>query len=386
MAVELTFKSVVSYGLLSLIFYWFYKVLDWAWLKPKRYEKILRSQGLKGNPYRLLTGDQQESGAIIKEALSKPIGFEDDLSKRLIPHIRKAVQTHGKNSFMWVGRIPRVLVTDPDLVREVLTKYYKFHKNLHDHDPITRVLLTGVGMLEGEPWAARRKIIKSAFFFEKLKNMLPAFYISTIEMIDKWDKTIPAGGSAEVEVWEDLRVLSGDVTARTLFGEEFKELGGIIYDLLQELNLLTMEVIRSVYIPGWRFLPTKRNNRMRAIDKEIRERVLEIITKKKKQILSGEHTGTDFLSTLLECNLNEIKEFGKNVEMSLEEIIKECKLFFLAGQDTTASLVTWTLVFLCRFPEWQRRAREEVLQIIGDKKPDYDGISHLKTVSLVSPG
>lgn len=95
MTVELSYKVVASYGVIGLIIYWFYKLLDWAWLKPKRYERILRAQGFQGNPYRLLTGDQHDSGKIIKEALSKPIGFDDDLSKRLIPHIRKTVETYG---------------------------------------------------------------------------------------------------------------------------------------------------------------------------------------------------------------------------------------------------------------------------------------------------
>lgn len=73
---------------------------------------------------------------------------------------------------MWVGRIPRVFVTDPELIREVLTKYYKFHKNHHDLDPITKFLLTGIGSLEGEPWSRRRKSINPAFHFEKLKVFL----------------------------------------------------------------------------------------------------------------------------------------------------------------------------------------------------------------------
>lgn len=60
-------------------------------------------------------------------------------------------------------------MTDPELIREVLTKYYKFQKNHHDLDPITKFLLTGIGSLEGDPWSRRRKIINSAFQFEKLK-------------------------------------------------------------------------------------------------------------------------------------------------------------------------------------------------------------------------
>ncbi|KAL3508818.1 hypothetical protein ACH5RR_028219 [Cinchona calisaya] len=381
---ELNFTSIAILGFIGLSIYWFYRVLDWVWLRPKKLEKCLREQGFRGNPYRLFLGDQYESGKLIREAMSKPIPVDEDVRKRIAPHILKTVQTHGKNSFMWVGRIPRVNVTDPELIREVLTKYYKFQKNHHDLDPITKLLLTGIGSLEGDPWSRRRKIINSAFQFEKLKLMLPAFYLSCRDMVSKWDNKVPEDDSAELDVWHDIETLTGDVISRTLFGSNFEE-GRRIFELMKELTSLTIDVIRSVYIPGQRFLPTKRNNRMRAIDREVRVRITEIINKKMRAVKAGEATGDDFLGILLECNLNEIKEQGNNKSagMSIEEIIGECKLFYFAGQDTTSTLIVWTMVLLSRFPEWQQHAREEVLQVFGDRKPDYDGISRLKIVTMI---
>nr|AGX93061.1 7-deoxyloganic acid 7-hydroxylase-like protein [Vinca minor] len=380
----MNFNSVAILGFISLSIFWIYRVLDWVWFRPKKLEKCLREQGFKGNPYRLFLGDQYESGKLIREAMSKPIGIDEDVKKRIVPHILKAVETHGKNSFMWVGRILRVQITDPELIKEVLTKYYKFQKNHHDLDPITKLLLGGIGSLEGESWAKRRKIINSAFHFEKLKLMLPAFYLSCRDMVEKWDKKVPEGGSSEVEVWHDIETLTGDVISRTLFGSNYEE-GRRIFELMKELTALTIDVIRSVYIPGQRFLPTKRNNRMRAIDKEVRVRITEIINKKMKIMKAGETAADDFLGILLENNLNEIREQGnnRNAGMTIEQIIGECKLFYFAGQDTTSTLIVWTMVLLSRFPEWQTRAREEVLQVFGNKPPDYDGISRLKVITMI---
>ncbi|KAJ6724659.1 CYTOCHROME P450 72A11-RELATED [Salix viminalis] len=68
--------------------------------------------------------------------------------------------------------------------------------------------------------------------------------------------------------------------------------------------------------------------------------------------------------------------------MSSEDVVDECKIFCFAGQDTTSSLLTWTMSLLVQYPDWQARAREEVVQVFGNKKPDFDGLNHLKVVSI----
>lgn len=67
--------------------------------------------------------------------------------------------------------------------------------------------------------------------------------------------------------------------------------------------------------------------------------------------------------------------------MSIEEGIEEFKRFYLAGKETTSSWLTWAMMVLALHPEWQEMAREEVLQVCGQKEPNFEALTHLKIVS-----
>ncbi|KAK7316578.1 hypothetical protein RJT34_00143 [Clitoria ternatea] len=52
-------------------------------------------------------------------------------------------------------------------------------------------------------------------------------------------------------------------------------------------------------------------------------------------------------------------------------------------KETTANLLTWTMVVLSMHQNWQEKARAEVLDICGKRQPDFEAINRLKTVTMV---
>jgi cytochrome P450 len=121
---------------------------------------------------------------------------------------------------------------------------------------------------------------------------------------------------------------------------------------------------------------------MKEIEREIHDLLEGIITKRENAMKNGETTNDDLLGILLESNLAEKQGHGnsKSIGMTTKEVIDECKLFYLAGQETTSSWLVWTMVLLGRFPEWQARARREVLHVFGNQNPNFEGLSQLKIV------
>ncbi|PWA55593.1 cytochrome P450 protein [Artemisia annua] len=192
------------------------------------------------------------------------------------------------------------------------------------------------------------------------------------------------GGSCEVDVYPHLQIFTSDVISRTAFGSSYVE-GRKIFELQQEQAKLVIKALQSLYILGSRFLPTKSNQRMKEIAQNVTSSIKEIIHKRVTAMKMGENSKEDLLGILLDSNDKEIKQQGNNNNsgLSIDDVIEECKLFYFAGQETTANLLVWTMVLLSQHTKWQDRARDEVLNAFKDKKPDIDGLSCLKVINMI---
>lgn len=124
---------------------------------------------------------------------------------------------------------------------------------------------------------------------------------------------------------------------------------------------------------------------MKAINKEVKLSVSSVIDNRLKAMKAGEGIyNEDLLGIMLESSIKEVEQYqNKSHGLTINEVIEECKLFYFAGQETTSSLLVWTMILLSKHQEWQSRARDEVLNVRGGKTIDMDGLNHLKVVSAM---
>lgn len=92
-----SYTNIVSVLMTVIVILLTWRILDSLWFKPKKIEKFLRAQGLKGNSYRFMFGDSKEIAQMTREAKSKPIHLKDDIAPRVLPFVHKSVADYGKH-------------------------------------------------------------------------------------------------------------------------------------------------------------------------------------------------------------------------------------------------------------------------------------------------
>ncbi|KAJ7514105.1 hypothetical protein O6H91_23G027900 [Diphasiastrum complanatum] len=73
----------------------------------------------------------------------------------------------------------------------------------------------------------------------------------------------------------------------------------------------------------------------------------------------------------------------KNLRINIQDVVDECKTFFFAGHQTTASTLAWTTMLLALHPHWQEKVRAEVINVCGSRNPSSDMLNQLKLVGMV---
>ena len=86
--------------------------------------------------------------------------------------------------------------------------------------------------------------------------------------------------------------------------------------------------------------------------------------------------GDDFLELLLKAH----HDANVSRRITVQDMVDECKTFYIAGQETTTALLAWTILLLAIHTDWQEKARKEVLNFFGQQNPNPDGITKLKIV------
>ncbi|OMO57958.1 Cytochrome P450 [Corchorus olitorius] len=204
--------------------------------------------------------------------------------------------------------------------------------------------------------------------------MTPAMIASVETMLDKWKQF----EGKEIEVFQELKLLTSEVISRTAFGSSYLE-GEKIFDMLTKLAVLASRNPSQTKIPViselWKTADSIESDKL---VKGIHDCVMEMVKKREEKVFSGEANsfGSDFLGSLI----NAFHDPDKNNRLSEQELVDNCKTFYFGGHETTTAALAWTVLLLAIHQDWQEKARKEVFEVFGNQNPHSEGIARLRIV------
>ncbi|XP_022734223.1 cytochrome P450 CYP749A22-like [Durio zibethinus] len=351
------------------------KFLNKLWWTPIQIQSLMRSQGIKGPPYRFLHGSTKEIINMVKGVMISPMELSHHVFPRIQPHIYSWMRLYGKNFLYWNGPQAHLVVTEPELVKEILNNKDGAYPKPETEGYWKKLLGNGLVSSSGEKWVKHRKLANYAFHAESLKGMIPAMISSVGMMLERWRKQ----KVKEIELFHEFKVLTSEIISRTAFGSSCLE-GENIFDMLTKMALIVSRNTYKIRIPGIRKL-VKIDDDIESdkLEQGIRNSITQMIRKREVTVTGESDSSNDFLGLLMKA----YHDTDKTKSISVDDLIDECKTFYFAGHETTTSSLTWTLFLLAMHTEWQDKARMEVLDLIGQQNPTLDSISKLKTINMI---
>ncbi|XP_075646980.1 cytochrome P450 714C2-like [Castanea sativa] len=353
-------------------------------LKPKLLRAKLRRQGIRGPSPSFFFGNIPEMKRIQLQVHSTPKttatneydhpdAVAHDWPSTLFPHLEQWRNKYGQIFLYSSGNIQLLCITNPEVVKEIsLCTSLSLGKPSYLSKDRGPLLGQGILSSNGAIWAHQRKIIAPELYIDKVKGMVNLMVDSTISMLRSWESRIEnEGGIADIKISEDLRSLSADIISKACFGSNYSH-GEEIF-----LKLKTLQGIMSkgnVGVPGFRFLPSKNNRAMWKLEEEINSMILKVVKQR---------TEASYEKDLLQMILEGAKSNNDYYGPCDKFIVDNCKNIYFAGHETTAITASWSLMLLAAHPEWQARARAEVLKIVGDSLPDANMLRNMKTLTMV---
>lgn len=253
------------------------------------------------------------------------------------------------------GRRPLVAwVTDPDLTETVLLKQAAiFPKTRLDKRVLKPVVGDGLLTSDGEKWKWQRKLASPLFRHQEVLAYVPHMAAAANEQVARW-RDLGPGNVADILL--DMTETTFTVIARTVLagideasGKDIQRAGhGYLDPIMWEVAAALLRAPEGMWHPG--------RNKMRKAAVQGRAEFYKLL-EKRRALGPG---GDDLIGRMMAARDPETGQ-----AMSDEELVDNLATFLIAGHETTAKALVWTIYLLARAPDWQEKIREEIASVTG---------------------
>ncbi|XP_074025950.1 probable cytochrome P450 6a14 isoform X1 [Leptinotarsa decemlineata] len=291
---------------------------------------------------------------------------------------------------------PILIVTDLNLIKDLLQKDFEYFPNRgfyvdEENDPLAGNLFC----LEDEKWKALRVKLNPTFSSGKVKMMHQIILECTTDLLDMLQTNSAQGNP--VNVREAMMCFTTNVIGSVAFGikcNTFKDPNSEFAKFSQTMiklnfrNILKMFIIPE-YVPKW-FL---KKVGFRVIPKSLENFYKNLVTSTIDYREKNNIHRNDFLHFLLQLkNLGKVTDDGTLCKdpsakslLTVNEIVAQCYIFFLAGSETSATTISSALLELAVNHDIQEKARHEIREVLKKHNGEvtYEALGDMTYLDLI---
>jgi len=284
---------------------------------------------------------------------------------------KNPIETWTKWHFEWpivigptmLGRI--AVVSDPVAIRRLLVdNAANYRKDSLQKRVLGPGVLGGLLEVEGDRWRAQRRTLAPLFAARTLASFAPAIDAAAQDMIQRWLKH---RDGRVIDMQPEMARVTLDALGRTIFsdglGRDAREFVGVISGFLTTAGRL--DPFDLLDFPDWVPRLTKLGARQGGM---FFSSAVESIIGRRKDLLAKNKAAAprDVLTLLLEA---QDPETGAGLTDA--EVRANILTFILAGHETTANTLLWSLFLLSLSEEWRARLQRETDAVLEGPIEDY---------------
>lgn len=259
--------------------------------------------------------------------------------------------------------IRRVLVTEPDL----------FPKAPVNRRVLAPALGEGIFTAEGAAWRWQRRTVAPIFRATDLGVYVPAMARAAEELVAAWRAD---GSGAIQDVDEAMTATTLAIILDTMLSGAAGFEAAMVRDTIERYLSPTSWLVAYdlAGVPDWMPYPGRRQ--LHTAGETLRSRVADVIASRRAE--AGRKPGQDLLDRLMTAR---DAESGRG--MSDDNLVDTILTFLLAGHETSAVALTWTLSLLAQARDWQDKVRAEARDVTGDGPITFEHLDRLALTEQV---
>lgn len=275
---------------------------------------------------------------------------------------------------MVVGKTRRgiLLVNEPSLVTHILSDPQGiFPKNDLMVDALEALVGDAMFVSSGDLWRSQRRMIEPAFSHMRINRAFGQM-TAAVDQHEAWlDALIARGETYSLD--QAMGHLTADVITRTIFSSPLESQAA--QDVFAAFTVFE-RTVASVNIKALLLdKPWSRTKQPPAVLEAcrlIRKHIGDMID---PRLVPDAPVHDDLAAAVIAARDGE-----SGAGFTREELVDELGVFFLAGHETSASVLTWVFYLLAMQPQVVARIRDEVDSVVGDGSVE---IEHAKRLPFI---